>query len=185
MIYLKWLCLFALDLLLLPVAFLLAPVISLFTAKGWPRFGSWFYTYDNPPEGDSGYQAKRAPYIFGDTPWELYVNRVFWMWRNPLYGFQKSAGIAWDSGLTIKLIKSWGEGIRISDKYQKAGGYYAELIDDFGSVIGFQVYIVAPYFFGRCLRIKAGWKIMSDKFQSLGFAPFVDTINPVDGYGND
>lgn len=185
MIYIKWLLLTAIDLLLLPVAYALAPVISLFTANGWPKFGGWFYTYDNPPQGDSGYQTKRAPFPLADTPKKLYYNRVAWLWRNPLYGYQKFAGIKYDKDLVVKLIRMGGAGLKTSDKYKRAGWYYAECVDDFGEVEAFELYIVLPWSVSRCIRVRLGWKIMTDKFEKAGFAPLVDTFNPLDGYGDN
>jgi hypothetical protein len=184
MIYALWLLLFIVDLLLLPLAYVLAPVLSLFTAKGWPKWGSWFWTYDNEPQGDGGYQRKRAPYPNTSSPWKLYVNRVCWLWRNPLYGYSKAVGVQYETRLSVKIVRFWGAGVDTSDKYRRAGGYYAECRNMSGDLVAFELYIVAPWSATRCLRARIGWKILTDKFEHNGFAHFVDTFNPLDGYGD-
>lgn len=53
-----------------------------------------------------------------------------------------------------------------------------------GRVVAFEFYCVFPCGFGRCLRSRLGWKIMTDKFERFGFAQLVNTFNPLDGYGD-
>jgi hypothetical protein len=185
MIYLRWMWFAFLDLNLMPLWFLLAPIVSLFTARGWPRWGGWLWTYDNPPQGDEGYQKHRAPFTSGYLePWQLYVNRVFWLWRNPGYGFQKWCGVGYGNGLVVKIIGDGGFGDRISDKAGRAGWYYAEGWNDFGDVVAFELYVVWPWCRSRCVRIRLGWKILTDKFKRLQFAPMVNTANPFKSYGD-
>jgi hypothetical protein len=185
MTYFKWIIFCLIDWAMLPVHYALAPLLSLFTGRGWPKWGGWFWTYDNPPQGDGGFQVKRAPYINASSPWQLYVNRVFWLWRNPLYGLQKAFSVRHGSDVIVKLIRFGGSGVDTSDKYRRAGWYYAECLDDFEYLIAFELYAVIPWSSTRCLRLRLGWKIVTDKFERLGFAPLVDTFNPLDGYGDE
>jgi hypothetical protein len=174
MIALKYAILATLDLLLLPVWFVAAPVYSLFTASGWPSWGVWFQTYDNPPEGDA-----RHIRTYGTG----YYQRVLWLWRNPGYGFAKMCSIGYGNGLVIKIVSASGWRDEISDKYGKAGHYLATCRNIDGDLIAFELYIVKPSLFGKCLRVRIGWKILTDKFASMGFAPLVNTINPIKSYG--
>jgi len=178
-IYLKWASLFLCDIVLLCVAYPLAPLLSLFTADGWPAWGAWFWTFDNSPQGDRGFIRERAPFTPAVTPLQRYANRVAWLWRNPLYGFQKAACVDYQPSYVVNHIGNPD----ISDKYKVAGWYFAECRDSKGDLVAFEFYMVKPWLPGRCIRVRVGWKIMTDKFSIKGFAPFVDTINPIDGYG--
>ena len=67
-------------------------------------------------------------------------------------------------------------------------------------VVGFEFYGIFPWMpedktfsvfrwtfkiKAKDLRVRLGWKILTDKYQIGGFAPLVNTFNPVDGYGKD
>ncbi len=185
MIYLKWLGLFALD-VLLHISMLIVPqVLALFT-KAQPykegdeeySWGGWWGTYDNPPQGDEGFVEKRATFPNVITGWKGYVNRVHWMWRNPLYGFQKQVAVEYDTGIYLKVKGN----LNISDKYKVPGYYFVRAYKD-GKLVGFEYYLVKPYKENKCIRIRLGWKFATDKFERYGFAQLVDTINPVKKYG--
>lgn len=183
-IYGKWVVLALLDwalLLTVPVA---APVIAAFTLEQSygqaPYTWGWLWgTYDNPPQGDEGFVEKRSPFPGVITGMRGYVNRVAWMIRNPMYGYARLAAIKWHPDLQLSYVGDPS----ISDKYRRPGWYFAKL--RLGSkLVGFEFYCVLPWLFGRCLRARLGWKIMTDKFQRYGFAQLVNTCNPFDGYGD-
>ena len=180
-VYVRWAALFLCDIVMLFVAYPLAPFLSLFTAYGWPKWGAWFWTFDNSPQGDRGFIRSRAPFTPAETPFQRYANRVAWLWRNPLYGFQRASAVEYKQDYVVTHTGNPD----ISDKYKIAGQYFAECRDSTGKLVAFEFYLVKPWLFGRCIRVRIGWKVMTDKFSSKGFAPFVDTINPVDGYGNN
>lgn len=185
MIYLKWFVLAVLDLLLTLTVVVAAPIIALFTREqpyGKPEYTwGWLWgTYDNPPQGDEGYVAKRALFLGATTGLKGYVNRVMWMFRNPLYGFSKIMSIKYSD--TYKITTTGNPDI--SDKY-KIPGHMLTLLKDGDKLIGFEYYLVKPWSNTKDLRVRLGWKITTDKFQSKGFAPLVVTANPLDGYGND
>lgn len=167
-----------LKLLLLPTVPLVAPILSLFTQPDQKNWGWVYGTYDNPPQGDRGYVAKRAPFPNHLTGFKGYINRVMWMIRNPLYGYNKWAGVKWDGGSVILSGNP-----NISDKYKISGWMWATYVDKKGRRKAFEFYAVLPYSSTRNLRIRLGYKIKSDKFPEMGFAPLVFTINPFDGYG--
>ncbi len=180
MIYIKWLIFALFDLAMLPVWYLSAPFLSLFTAGGWPKGGTWFWTYDNPPQGDAGFIRERAVFCPAGSPFTLYVNRVWWLWRNPGYGLQKYLGLINHSGLTVTLKGD----PRIGDKERRPGWYFARCVDMRGHTVAFEYYLVKPWSASKCLRVRLGWKIQSRKFASAGFAPLVNTPNPFKAYGS-
>ncbi len=184
MIFLKWMVLALLDWALLLTVPLAAPIIAAFTrAEPYdqrPYSWGWIWgTWDNPPQGDQGYAAKRAPYPGAITGWKGYLNRVMWMLRNPLYGYAKRVSVPYSDTLQLTYIGN----PNISDKEKRPGWYFATVRDD-GKLVAFECYCVLPWLFGRCLRSRLGWKIMTDKFQRYGFAQLVNTFNPIDGYGD-
>lgn len=185
MIYARWLVLALLDWLLLLTVPVAAPIIAAFTREQpyglAPYSWGWIWgTYDNPPQGDEGYVRKRALCIGYTTGWRGYVNRTWWMIRNPLYGFARRASVKYSPALTV----SHKGDEEVSDKYKRPGWYFARAVDLAGRTVAFEFYCVLPWGFGRCLRSRLGWKIMTDKFERYGFAQLVNTCNPFDGYGD-
>lgn len=178
--YIYWLVLVCLNVVFVLATFILAPVISLFTSDNrWPSIGGIFYTYDNPPFGDDGYIEKRSHFPLAIDGLEGYINRVGWLFRNPAYGFAKSAGIDYRD---VEKMFEHGN-LDVSDKYKVSGYYFTSAYDVFGEIIAFEFYGVFPWSSSRCLRVRVGWKLQTDKFERLGFAPFVCMINPFKKYG--
>lgn len=188
MIFIKWFMLAICDLLLLITVPFAAPIIAAFTrAQSYhpgPYTWGWIWgTYDNPPQGDEGYVEKRAPFPNEIDGWKGYVNRVVWMCRNPLYGFARMSAIVFTTDSILSVIGNPD----ISDKYKVPGWYYVTLRDtDTLELLAFEFYAVIPWWlpFDRDLRIRIGWKMLTDKFAATGFAPLVNTCNPFDGYGD-
>lgn len=187
MIYARWLALALLDWLLLLTVPVAAPIIAAFTREqpyGLATYSwGWIWgTYDNPPQGDEGYVRKRAPFPGYTTGWRGYLNRCMWMIRNPLYGFARRTALNYSSDQVRHVIGHDG----ISDKDKIPGWYFVRLHSmKSGKCVGFEFYGVFPYSKTRDLRIRLGWKILTDKFRDRGFAPIVNTFNPLDGYGDD
>lgn len=184
MVYVKWLLLTLLDwtlLLTVPVA---APLIAAFTreqAYGQPLYTwGWLWgTWDNPPQGDEGYVAKRSWFPGVTTGFKGYLNRVGWMFRNPTYGYAKLAGVTYSESYTMVTT---GDD-EISDKTMTPGSRFSRLYDG-SKLVAFEYYIVKPWSGSRDLRMRLGWKISTDKFAEYKFAQLVNTINPFDGYGS-
>lgn len=149
------------------------PELKLYT------WGGQYGTFDNPPQGDRGFISKHAPFRNVTTGFKGYINRAAWMWRNPLYGFNKSFGVGYDVNDELKIRGN----PNISDKYKIAGWMFATLRDNRGRLKAFEWYSVTPWCKTRDLRIRVGWKIKTDKMQERGWARHVVTINPFDGYG--
>ena len=181
MTYLRWAGQSLALILLLPPAGLLAPFLSLRTGDGWPSWGGWFWTWDNPPQGDRGFLTKRAPFPNAVTGWRGWVNRTAWLWRNPLYGLKRRLAVPLLGDTELPIIT--GDSY-ISDRYGPPGRRRATIWRD-GGIDAFELYIVRPYklFPNRCLRVRVGWKIGGDSFLEDGFAPLVCVINPFKSYG--
>lgn len=185
MIYIKWLVLALIDwalLLTIPIA---APIIAVFTRAELygqtPYTWGWLWgTHDNPPQGDEGFVSKRAPFLEQITGWRGYLNRIAWMIRNPLYGYARLTAIDWHDDIKLDVIGKDG----ISDKYGIPGWYFVR-VRLHGKLIGFEFYGVFPYSKARDLRVRLGWKVLTSKFKSTGFAQIVNSISPFDGYGPD
>lgn len=170
-----------LYLLMLPISTPAAFIGSTWTRPDDTNWGGWFGTYDNPPQGDKGFVRERAPFPGYTTGWRGYLNRCMWMIRNPLYGYARKAAVDYSPSLVVTHKGDES----ISDKYKRPGWYFAKAENLAGQIVAFEFYCVLPWGFGRCLRARLGWKIMTDKFQRYGFAQLVNTFNPFDGYGDD
>ena len=186
MVYVKWFLIYLLNILLFVTLPIATPLIALFTKEmEYKKDGSytwgWLWgTYDNPPQGDRGFVTKRAFFPNCTTGWKGYVNRIQWMWRNKLYGLDKYTGIKYSKDYRIEV-----EGDQtISDKYKRPGSYTVKLFDG-NKLIGFEYYLIKPWSETRDIRVRVGWKILTDKFERFGFAPHVGTMNPFDGYGDE
>ena len=184
MIYLKYITMALGKLLLLPTVILVAPILSLFTRE-MPElyrydWGGWYGTHDNPPQGDRGWVAKRSPFPNITSGVRGYINRVGWIIRNPLYGYNDMCSVTWESG-DVREFK--GEE-NVSDKNSIAGKLLTTLIDKKGKLKAFGLYIVHPYSKKKCIRIRLGWKVKSRKFFEGGKAQLVVTFNPIDNLGD-
>lgn len=184
-IYLKWLFITILDYVLHLTLLVAPPIIALFTGAmphyQAPYSWGWIWgTWDNPPQGDEGFMYKHAIFKGETTGFKGYVNRVQWMLRNKLYGYARWAAISYNPSSVL----TYEGNPDISDKYGLPGSYFAKLHLD-GKLIGFEYYLIKPYSKNRCIRLRLGWKMMTDKFQRYGFAQHVNTFNPFDGYDNN
>lgn len=185
MTYLRWLFLTLLDWLLLLTVPFVAPIVAAFYREQpygrRPYTWGWLYgTWDNPPQGDQGFVRQRALFLGVTTGFKGYLNRVMWMLRNPLYGFAKLSSTPYDPEHKLTYVGNPD----VSDKYKNAGFYFAKLHDN-KKLIAFEFYCVYPWAFGRCLRVRIGWKLMTDKFQRYGFAQLVNTCNPFSSFGDN
>ena len=187
MIYLKWFVLAMFDLILTLTVPFAAPVIALFTreqerGKAEYTWGWIWGTYDNPPQGDEGYVTKRSVFLNETTGVKGYINRVLWMFRNPLYGVSRRLAVNYSADYYYVVDGNTS----ISDKYKIPGSYFIRVYDKKGgNLVAFEYYLVKPWGKTKDLRARFGWKISTDKFALNGFAPLVVTCNPFDGYGND
>ncbi|ATW57861.1 hypothetical protein CNR33_00015 [Pseudomonas phage tabernarius] len=184
--YLKWSAYVVVDFVLTLTIPFVAPFIAAFTSAqpygstGY-TWGGLYGTYDNPPQGDEGYVAKRSWFPGITTGFKGYLNRIGWMIRNPIYGWSQKVSLPFDPN---DILLTNGNP-NISDKYKIAGAYHTTYTDHTtGKLIGFEFYVVYPWSETKDIRIRLGWKMTTDKFASTGFAPMVNTLNFLDGYGS-
>jgi len=172
--------------LLLFVWWPFAPIVSLFTRKDdWGWF-QWFGTWDNPPQGDEGFnklEHGRTEFPGVYDGWQGWWNRTRWLWRNPGYGYAKFVSIHENDILRMKMYGNQD----ISDKYGIPGIQWVRAYDDFNEFIAFEFYCVFPYPFrkDKCFRARLGWKLSSSKLHEYGFAQLVNSIHPWKDYGKN
>lgn len=176
--YLRWIGFALLDVAVLIVAYLLAPLLPLFAIgkPTLPAFLSWFQTPDNPLDGDANFMANVAPFKgVGVTGWRQYVNRVFWLWRNPSYGFDLT--VVSFQATKGALVTSTGT-LHVSGGPTKTGWFHANLINPDGSW-AWQFYFVWCYSNTRAFRLDLGWKLWNPTPCACQFAM---TIQPFMSY---
>lgn len=160
-------------------------VISLFTDDmeddlDFYRWGGWWGTFDNPPQGDRGYRTKHAPFIDPKNGFQRYINRSVWIIRNSLYNWKLQFAVHYKHCTNKTLFGNPD----ISDKYKVPGWLFVVARCPKGKLTAWEWYSVTPYSKKRNLRVRLGWKIKGDKFDEEGeFVQMVFTINPFDGYG--
>lgn len=110
------------------LSYLVVPCIVPFANEtGWlPKWLYWFQTLDNSLDGDMGWQREHRPWL--ETPYieltsfQRYISRVLWLYRNPVYGFEKTILCAKLDPGTLRYINgSEGLGSRWSDPPYKVG----------------------------------------------------------------
>lgn len=179
---LKWFLLTVLSVSADICNLVLAWPYSLFTANGWPSWGRWLQTYDNPPRGD-GQWLKEGWFPGITTGFKGYLNRVGWIIRNSMYTLAKEV-----LGLSLpeEAVLSWDGNENTSDKWAKPGFYRAVLTANH-EVVGWEYYVVHPYKWWptRCMRLRLGWKMMTKKFDKDNKAQLVHSFNPWKSYGDN
>ena len=159
---LRWLTLLVADLTVFVLAWLLAPILPAFAiGKGHlPRWLSWFDTPDNTLDGDLGYIASHAPFRgYGVAGWRRYINRAWWLVRNPGYGFSYSV-LGHQVNSMPRVVS--GDPL-VSDSVNLTVGRMHGLS---GHVLvregeAFEFYLVRQYGkSGRCFRLRLGWKLL-------------------------
>jgi hypothetical protein len=132
---------------------LLSPILPAFaSAAGYlPAWLGWFQTYDNPLDGDTGFKTIHALYLGEQSGWKRYVNRVWWLLRNPGYTFDQQILGAPITSLDDMTING---DLRIADQYPAKAGYNTITIGKAWGLLYIKQ-ISANY----CLRIRLGWKL--------------------------
>lgn len=183
-VVLKWIGYHCLDRLMIPL-YIIAPwFVAIFTRPEPDtdnhNWGGWFGTYDNPPQGDERWQ--REGWFPGiTTGFKGYLNRVGWMYRNPGYNLAKKLSINYEKG-DVVAVKGNPD---ISDKYEIPGWYFARCYNKDGVLKGFELYVVYPIKDNKCIRVRDGWKFVTEKYEKFGFAPLVNSNHPFKSYGDD
>ena len=93
---LKYLALMPVHIIATIISYIVVPFAVLLASEdGWlPKYLWWFQTWDNPLDGDDNW--KKNVRLWRNDPdvetnkYKRYINRILWLYRNPVYGFEKS-----------------------------------------------------------------------------------------------
>lgn len=113
------------------ISFPLAFVLPLFcNSTGYlPKWLNWFQTPDNSLDAGWKVQGNYGDYLTSGaapTGFTLYTYRVYWLWRNPAYGFDVAIGIAYDpAAWTIVTLEQTDGAITKLWAVTKDGRFFA------------------------------------------------------------
>lgn len=153
MIYLWWVILVPLNLLVTVLTVILSPVLPVFATEQYgpldnnghqgfgprlPKWLSWFQTPDNSLDGDATFELLNPP---------SYRSKIKWLIRNPGYGF----GVHY---LTAPYYTTISGDPTIRDNDNARAGWCR--VNSNGL---FQLRLVLPIGFRRCLYCNFGWNI--------------------------
>jgi hypothetical protein len=172
----RYIALAIVGLLFSLAAQILAPVLSLLTARGWPSWGGWFWTPDNDPYGD------RSDWT--SLPVGSYWRRVLWLWRNPAYGFDSTVlSVPLQHG---DMLITNGHANNIGTPSNPAGsGIQTRTVLRDGKPLTWEWYGVFAYTSALCIRGRFGWKIpigADGGIDPTRPATLVCSFNPFMGY---
>lgn len=134
------------------LAWLLAPVLPLFASEdGWlPSWLWWFQTPDNSIDGDGTFNKPSAHPIITRMP--QYWRRVFWLIRNPSYGFNWT--VLATKALPNNPYRFFGN-LQAKDSV----GMYGWCFSWVTGTMYFHLKIYQPTIFGKCLKFRIGWNL--------------------------
>lgn len=173
--YAKYFAFLILDLLAGAINLILAwPVALLADKDGWlPSWLWWFQTPGDSLNGSNGWQTRDRWFLIQDTWFKRWVNRVGWLYRNPMYGFAISV-LGAQAGFRDTLVTS-GDPLTSNHKPLHKGWVRHVLLRN-GKPVYFQLYIVWPWCATRYLRLNLGWKLWS--YPTLEKMQFTFSPNP-------
>ena len=162
--FFEYIILLPLNLLAPVFNFFLAPfVVTQASENGWlPGWLKWFQTPDNSLDGDSGWKNEhrlwRGDSDVDTNKFKIYVNRVLWLYRNPMYGFDHDVLGAKFSERS--QVKTWGD-TTIKDGEHAREGYCFSVIQDptTGKYYWGLLWVKRLFGSSRCLYVDLGWKI--------------------------
>jgi hypothetical protein len=131
------------------LTYVLAPLLTLFSNSYGilPKYLYWFQTFDNTLDAGWKIQGNYGTYLQNGlvpTGFTLYKYRVFWLWRNPGYGFDY-----WPLGLSFDKTQ-WN-----TPKTTSSGNWQYWT----GSNGRFCIKWVPTTFLGMSVCPKVGWKV--------------------------
>jgi hypothetical protein len=154
MIYLWWIILVPVNLIVTLLTIVLSPVLPVFATEQegrldnnsqWglgprlPEWLSWFQTPDNSLDGDATFERLNPP---------SYLSKIKWLIRNPGYGFSVHY-------LTAPYDTTVAGDPTIRDNDNARAGWCCVNANGL-----FQLRLVLPIGFSRCLYCNFGWNIM-------------------------
>ena len=149
------------------LTWLLAPLLALFYTKIDGREWlikplRWFQTFDNPlDEWRTGDYYKHCQWINWDftKPFHRYLARVFWLCRNPAYGFAQWLGIVptgnevlrfdvgtWDSASTNYHLITWDNCFHYRAQFYIYKNHFIRINLGYKPHSGFSKYMITGHF---------------------------------------
>ena len=163
----KWAFLAVAGIAFTILAMILAPALALFRQADdrLPAWLSWFQQPDTPCCGDAAFHANQMSWTQNKYLWT-----VFWLWRNPAYGFDAAVlGVTLQDGF---VYRSWGDELVSNSPLHN--GWVFRLVESAGATY-WQLYFVHGWTNTKCLRVHLGWKLWGDlqpgQTRSLVFSP--------------
>jgi hypothetical protein len=180
MVLVKYICLIVLSILADILNLIVAPIVVLFSnERGWlPSQLSWFQTPDNPLDGDTGWKTEHRPFLVESSKFKRYINRVFWLYRNSMYGF--AIDVLGAKVLPTDTFEILGSP-KVSNRPLYNGLVIRKITRD-GSLKYFQIYYIKSWSPTRCVRINIGWKLWGVVPGSSSTCQIVFSPNPFMGY---
>lgn len=170
-----WLLLAPIDLAVSLLAFIVAPLIVLFTSRaGVAPVWAWpWLTHDNPIDGDDGHWERWPD---NGTSFRRYCRRVAWLWRNRGYNFSYYV-----CGALTPYPAKVVSGSTFWTRRDGRGWCFATC----GHAWMFFVWLPwgKPFGIRRGLRVYLGWKLRGklDNPANTNRAMLVTHINPLKG----
>ena len=155
----KWFLLLPINISFTLLAYLVAPILPLFAnEEGWlPRWLWWFQTPDNPLDGDEGFIKEHTPYKGSVGKGKRYINRMYWLWRNPAYAFDWTVLAFTPDDSTEISIK----GTRPLGGDLSKNGWYLATCKNKEGIKAWQLYITYHWNSTHSTKINCGWKLWS------------------------
>lgn len=160
----KYLLLAPLSIAFTLLAILLSPILALLVkSDGYlPDWLSWFQTPDNPAIGDKMFQENQMSWTKSK-----YLYALFWLCRNPAYGFDHAIGARIPEGFTYT-----SKGDEATTNAPIHNGWVYRKIDN-----AWQFYFVHQWSETKCWKLNFGWKLWG-KLEAGQVRQLVCTITP-------
>jgi hypothetical protein len=183
MIVLKWFFLAVVGLVMDILGAFIVPIALLCggTRKRLPTW-AWWFDNDSEPFGDVKRYAELIEAKLSGNRLRVFFLRWHWLAiRNPSNNFQYYV-VGFKQKHDVEYL-SFGNP-NTSD--QAEGGWrFVKAVNKWTrKTLAFELYVVIPYGFGRCVRIRMGWKLSHNLHPGLGRydgspAQLANVINPV------
>ena len=146
----RWLLYVATFFAVAPIAYILAPIVAVYSVikkDDAPRMFYYLLTPDNPLDGDKSHWVRWKGTGFMQTV----IRRTAWQWRNILYNFRYDC-----LGVDVCPAQARWQGTQVvNGELSKQGWQLA--VDDKTSTFSFFLYYKYP--FGKFgIRMYMGWK---------------------------
>lgn len=128
--------------------------IALLNNNRLPKFLKWYDTPDNPTIGDESFQKNQMNWTTN-----RYLYAVFWLWRNPAYGFDFFLGAKIQEGFVYEFegddLITNGSG---PDDRVREGKVFRTVTNPDGTVYWneFEIKIIDDHY---CMKRNRGWKL--------------------------